>query len=231
MKPDRSIVLMIAGAVALSLSLPALAGPTLQSKYRKLVGEEGNCIFSGGQLLFDKEDTYKDLRTAWTGPESPLEARCWFPDSVENLKRRGAIGNTIKVDDEYLVFVLLQGREKGAANNAFKKNVWQKVESGMLAWQTQRLILDPTSSHCYVKGFGAADTSDAGCLDWDKMGRRMAKAAGVPLPYTYDACFTFQYNYADRREDVWDAERAAMVPTPVLETHAFSSGCFEYTVK
>ena len=190
----RTLVLVLASAVALSLSLPALAGPTLQSKYRKLVGEEGNCVFSGGELLFDKEDTYTDLRTAWTGPESPREGRCWFPDTVEAMTKRGAIGNTLTVDNEYLIFVLLQGREKGAANNAFKKNVWQKLNPDIRAWQTQRMILDPTDKRCFVKGFGSADTSDVGCLDWDKLGRRMARDAAVPLPYTYDACFTFQYN-------------------------------------
>ena len=231
MKLSRSVLITLTCAVAVSLSLPALGGPSIQSQYRKLVGEEGNCIFSGGELLFGKEEAYSDLRTEWKAPESPREARCWFPDSVETMSKRGAVGNTITVDNEYMVYVTLQGHEKGAHNNAFKKRIWQKVDDNIKAWETQRMILDPTDSRCFIKGFGTADTSSAGCLDWAAMGRRMATAAGESLPYSYTACLTFQYNYADRTEEVWDADRGAYVQQPVLETHAFSSGCFEYTVE
>lgn len=231
MRARRSVLVVATMVIGVCLALPALGEPTIASKHRKLTGEEGNCIFSGGQLLFDKEDTYTDLRTAWTGPEAPVEARCWFPDSLETMSKRGSLGNSMTVDSEYLVFVLMQGHEKGAHNNAFKVNAWQKVGDNNKAWETQRMILDPTNERCFVKGLSSADTSSAGCLDWDKLGRRMARSAGEALPYSYTTCFTFQYTYANRYEEVWDEQQGAIVRRAVPETHAFSSGCFEYTVQ
>jgi hypothetical protein len=231
MRTSRRFLFPITLVISLCIALPALGGPTIQSKHRKLLGEEGNCIFSGGQLLFDKEDAYTDLRTEWTAPEAPTEGRCWFPDSIETMSKRGPLGNSMVVDGQYLVFVKLIGHERGAENNAFKKNIWQDVTDNNKVWETQRMILDPTDSRCFVKGFGSKDTSDAGCLDWDKMGRRMAESAGESLPYSYTTCLTFQYNWAERTEEVWDEQRGAVVQTAVVETHAFASGCFEYTVK
>ncbi|MFH1466047.1 MAG: hypothetical protein ABIO70_16805 [Pseudomonadota bacterium] len=206
--------LTIAGSAWATLTTP-------DAKYRALKPDgTGNCVFSDGSLPYQQEDGYS-VKAAFTAPEIIKEARCYFPQQLQEYQSLGAFFNSLR--DEY-------GRYNVHWVVADDKGVSQWETVGVLrmngdnaTWDQQRFIMDPSDSRCSTK-------SDAGCLDPDAVIRAIAAKQGAALPYTGKVCGFVFLNWSDDFEKRWDGAREVKDPVSIQTTN-IASGCVEYTVK
>ncbi len=224
MRLDRIRVLVL--ILALLLGAVTVAQALTPSKYRKLNGEEGNCIFSTADLPLADEDSYKDVRTAFRSGEHPVQTRCYFPAAMSEMAQRGSVYNELRDDLNLRVYVQIESPDR-SPNRTRSVTVNLSYKDFMTEWERIRFFLDPGNADCTVK---ALQGFSGECLDLEQVARKMAEEDKASLPYTITMCITPQYSYANSTERRFDEQREVWVEAPVLETHAAASGCLDYTV-
>ncbi len=213
------ILVLLAGAVTVAQALTP-------SKYRQIHNDEGNCVFSTGDLPLADEDSYA-LRTAFGSGEHPVQARCYFPASMNEMAQRGPVYNELRDDRNLRVYVQIESPSR-APDLTRSVTVNFSYKDFMTEWDRMRYFLDPGHPDCSVKALqGFSGT----CLDLDQVARRMAEQEKASLPYTVTMCITPQYSHASTTERRYDEQREAWVESPVLEVHAAASGCLDYTAQ
>ncbi len=225
---NRTLTLLLCG-VALTLASSAAAelnGP--DSRYRQ-VGENGigNCIFSDGQLLFQKEEGYT-VREAFAGPEKIVESRCYFPRMLAEYGQLGGFFNSLRDEGgRYNHWAVVTDSE---GNIEWEDVGVYHADDSSYRWDQQRLVWDPASSSCAGKDSSKFGTN--GCLDPDKRIREIARQEGASLPYTGRVCVFFFINWSDQYDERWDEARGRWERNAVnVQTTNLAAGCVDYTVK
>lgn len=226
-RPPARIVLVTLAALLLSSS--AAAGLlTPNSKYRKLKGTEGNCIFSAGSLPYDKEDQYSGVADAFSTASPPAELRCYYPQQVKDYLPKGAFWNELRDENTYYNYVTVEPVGKGAAQ--FEQQGAYHPTDDSITWDQMRMIVSTSDPKCNFKDTSSLGTN--GCFDVDKQVRALAAREGAALPYTGRLCVSVFVKWADSFEQKWDESRQVFTKERSnVKMEYIAQDCVTYTAQ
>lgn len=200
---------------------------TPNSTYRAVKDGVGNCIFSTGDLPFDKEASYRDVKTSFGTGDVPVQIRCYYPKQLKEYVPLGRFWNQIR--DEGVWNNLFTIESKGGRLQ-FDRVGEYRPTSESLEWDQMRMMIEHPGGRCNFKD--DSKLGKDGCVDIDKQVRALAAAEGAALPYTAKVCISMTVKWADNFKERYDDFREAWVKEKTdLRMDYVALSCVEYTAK
>lgn len=224
--------------IALSVTVVALlAGASSakivgKSKYRKVKRGVGNCIFSGQELPFERDRSYKDIRAKFkTG--DVVHARCYWPTQLKDYVSKGKRTNLLREKRAAYrtsldVRSIKKPKKKGETPMELDRLIAPSRLEGSEVWDQREYSFDPQNAgKCSFKSH-----MGVGCLDLDKAVDLLSKMDATPeRPYTAEVCVRTYIEYSDETAMVVDKETGKKVEGEKTITEELSKGCFKYTIE
>jgi hypothetical protein len=207
-------VLMLASA-GLAHSAKRITNP---SKYRKVKGLTGNCVFSATSLGFKQENKYRLMRKV-KGP-AEVYARCYWGQQMKWYKNVGKISqhNSLMSRSPRYYVNLKIGDAYYEKHMTYDSKIADRDQGAI--WLTNK------APDCDFKD--SADKKK--CLIIDTEVRELAKMQKASLPFTTEVCLTTEVKFADR-EKMTGVKKGVIVRKPVYKRQLVSKGCFKYTAR
>ncbi|MCP4809685.1 MAG: hypothetical protein GY913_28465 [Proteobacteria bacterium] len=194
---------------------------TPDSTVRKIDAQGvGNCVFSAGELLYEKESTCV-IEESFSTSKPIVNIRCYYPNQIQDYFARGAFYNQLRDDYEYWSYLTVEVPDGGRTGREVLGT--HEPDQQVQTWDQQRIKFGEV---------GGCHKQDGKCVEIDSHVRALAKEEKKPLPYTAEVCFSFYFKWTDTYEEQWDdfSERIKKVRTHVEQTK-MAKGCAMYTAE